>query len=101
MLKIDLQGEKLASHHDAVEAYFNIYLHDLTDEFKGQYFTLRTSSDKHQATLIEANFKATPFAGSPVCAESCASNVNTAIEICFARARRTIIRQHRLAALAS
>jgi hypothetical protein len=102
MLKVDLNSKKLAPHHDSVEAYFNIYLNGLADEFRAHRFSLDLNTlSPAQTPLVEAEFTATPFYGQPIQVQSSASNPKLAIETCFARARRAIIRQRKLAALAS
>lgn len=58
-------------------------------------------SDQTQPTQVQARFVGVPYYGESTVIETRRGDALSAIESCFARTRRAILRQHRLAALAS
>jgi hypothetical protein len=99
MLKIALDGNELNQHRDEIEAYFNIYVGPLAEEFSVLRFKLRKEEQNPRETLYHAEFKTEPYFGKPMAVETKSNQAKSAIEICFARARRTILRENRIAAL--
>jgi hypothetical protein len=99
MLKIALDGNELRKHRDEIEAYFNIYVGPLAEEFSSLRFKLKEVRENTRETLFHAELRTEPYVGKPMAVETRSSQATSAIEICFARARRTILREQRIAAL--
>lgn len=99
MLKIDLSDDELQQHSDEIQAYFNLYVGALADEFSKLSFKLKRDTGANSNPVFKAKFRSTPRAGKAIEVETKSDHPKTAIELCFARARRTILREHRIAAL--
>ena len=99
MLKIDLSDNDLQQHSNEIQSYFNLYVGALADEFSTPCFRLKreTGPDKH--TMYKARFQSNRRAGRAIEVEIKSKQAKAAIELCFARARRTLLREHRIAAL--
>lgn len=102
MLKIAFSDKELHHHRDEIEAYFSIYVGHLAEEFSNLQFQLGKDKEKtgDGGYVYKALFKSVPFSGSkPMHIETKSTQAHSAIELCFARARRTILRENRIAAL--
>lgn len=99
MLKIDVSDDELQQHSDDIHSYFNLYVGSLADEFSKLSFKLNRDAGNNDHTVFKAKFQSTPRAGKVIEVETKSDHAKTAIELCFARARRTILREHRIAAL--
>lgn len=99
MLKILIDGNELSRHRDEIEAYFNIYVGALTEEFSALRFKLGKVEHDPRETLYHAELETEPYFGKPMAVETKSNQAKAAIEVCFARARRTILRERRLSEL--
>lgn len=101
MLQIDFSEEGLTQHRDEIEAYFNIYVGHLAERHCDLEFQLIKETEKnlHAEQVYMAQFKSVPVSGKPMHINTKSRQPRAAIELCFARARRTILRESRITAL--
>ena len=126
-MRVHIDDDSIVISRETVDAYEVIYLSSLLDEFDTVDMVLsrapasiedvedepessdlktggNTKSEKtakaEPPTQVQARFVGVPYYGDATVVETRSGDVATAIEACFARTRRAILRQHRLAALA-
>lgn len=102
MLKLPRQGTFEADHKDAIRAFYNIYLGSFENEINE--VCLRVDKNKsglamEETICIEIDIR--PQIGESITVKSSHREMQTALELCFARTRRSLIRQRKLSEISA
>jgi hypothetical protein len=102
MLKVFNQASLQTEHKHAIEAFYNIYLGPLENDIDEISLSVeKTNQSLSREEMVNVEIDVKPWQGDAVTVTSSHGDMQTALELCFARTRRSVIRQRKLAAISA